>query len=142
MTRIKLRLTKEQGTQLEALSAEIGLRPSQTAQRLLLGGLSRVPAANRQLYQVLARTAANLTQLSQHLDASAHPRPELHHLVALAAFELAGFRRRLLGLPEDGSEEHETLGSRSAGVVGCSEALRGADQPRAAGLLECGRERQ
>jgi hypothetical protein len=96
--RLKPRFTAAQGEQIEALGAELGLRPAQVAERLLRRKLSRVPLANRALWSELARTRANLTQLQRYLGQLASPPDELDRQVQHCQQELGAYRLQLLGL--------------------------------------------
>jgi hypothetical protein len=63
----------------------------------------RIPEFNRQAYVALARSSANLTQISDHL-ATGHG--ETQHVIGQAATKLEAFRASLLiSQPADGSPE-------------------------------------
>jgi hypothetical protein len=107
-SRLKPRFTEAQGQQLEALGAELGLRPAQVAERLLRRKLSHVPLVNRTLWSELARTRANLTQLQRTLAQLPSPPAELAHQVEHCQQQLGAYRNHLLGLSRERLEEHDS----------------------------------
>ena len=76
MRRVSLRLRPREYQLLEQEAARHGVRPSQLAAGLLEGA-EPVASDREALWQELARTAANLTQLAAHVGRLPVPEPAL-----------------------------------------------------------------